>query len=104
VSGRAVIIRMNDVDANKLQSLIDVEQERQNEHARAFDTVFEVSAAETIRRLIRRAYDERNSTMNEHLHEVTDWWANPEDVREVGRMLLCAGILPECGTCGMVRK
>jgi hypothetical protein len=62
VSGRAVIIRMNDVDANKLQSLIDVEQERQNEHARAFDTVFEVSAAETIRRLIRRAYDERRST------------------------------------------
>jgi hypothetical protein len=33
--------------------------------------------------------------MNEHLHEVTDWWANPEDVREVGRMLMCAGIIIE---------
>ena len=61
-AGRAVIIRMNDGDASKLQSLIDVEQKRENEHSRAYDTVFAVSAAETIRRLIRRAYNERNAT------------------------------------------
>jgi hypothetical protein len=39
--------------------------------------------------------------MNEHLHDEASvrghaaWWANPEDVREVGRMLMCAGIIIE---------
>jgi hypothetical protein len=59
---RSIIVRFAPDDNEKLSALMSDDQRDEIAKTPTFATVREISAGETIRRLIRRAYDERKVT------------------------------------------
>jgi len=106
---RSIIVRFAPDDNAKLEALMSYDQRDEIAKSPPFATVREISAGETIRRLIRRAYDERK-VMHPRARPPLDeeaklrghgapnraeWWESPEHVKETEALLVRAGILSE---------